>query len=191
MAKDDKSSFKKEVAFHTLDTINMWINNCDMKVSIILGFYAAIITVALSTDFINLQSSIWSYSIKNINFWYGIYLALYTIAVVCFFVGLLYLLNVILPRIIIKPTGKKASDGFKSIMFYESIKKYYWNFDAYKTKVHKTYDEEDIVDDLLFQIHSAAIICANKFKFQKIGLRLSAVSFYCFSLLVVVGIIIT
>ncbi len=189
MIKDKTCALKKEDAFHTLDTINMWINNCDTKVSIILGFYATIITIALSTDFIDLQSSIWSHSIKNINFWYGLYLSLYTIAVIGFFVGVFYLLKVILPRIILKPNGKKTKKDFKSIMFYASIKEHYLDFDCYKKKVYKTYDEEEIFEDLLFQIHSAGIICANKFKFQKIGLVISALSIFCFALLVVVGII--
>ena len=74
-------------------------------------------------------------------------------------------------------------------MFYESIKEHYLDFGSYKKKVYKTYDEEKIFEDLLFQIHSAAIICANKFKFQKIGLVMSALSIFCFALLVVVGII--
>ena len=77
MDKKKKSALTKEDAFNVLDTINMWINNCDTKVSIILGFYAAIITIALSTDFIDIQSSIWSYAIENINFWYGLYLFFY------------------------------------------------------------------------------------------------------------------
>lgn len=192
MSEKKACALNKDDAYNILDTINMWINNCDTKVSIVLGFYATIITIALSTDFIDIQYSILSYAVENVNFWYGLYLSFYIITIIGFLVGVFLLLKVIVPRILLKPKSSQKKNNqkdFKSIMFYASICNNYSDFDCYKKKVYETHDECDILEDLLFQIHSVALICTGKFKFQKIGLITSIAFAFAFIILVIIGIL--
>ena len=58
--RNKNSVLSKDDANKALDNINMWINNCDTKTSIILGFYATIITICFTTDFLDYHKVIQS-----------------------------------------------------------------------------------------------------------------------------------
>lgn len=183
---DKKIALTKDDANKALDNINMWINSCDTKSSIVLGFYATIITICLSTDFVDVQSKIVTYLFDNISFLVILYIIVHFGAILSFIIGIIELLKVIVPRIILKTT---SGEQFNSLLFYGSIAKNTPTYEQYCKKIKKI-DEEDIINDLLFQVHSAAMICDKKFHYQKIGLVLTTISVLVFGVTTVIGILI-
>lgn len=179
-----KSVFTKEDANKALDNVNMWINNCDTKTSIILGFYAIIVTICFSTDLLNIQIRIFSYFLKDICFFKIIYIIIHLATFLIFIIGIIELLKVIIPRIILKT----QSGNYNSILFYGSIAKNTPTYEKYCEEVRKITDQKDILNDLLFQIHSASIICNKKFYYQKIGLILTTISMILFLVTSLFGI---
>lgn len=184
---DKRCALTKDDANKALDNINMWINSCDTKSSIVLGFYATIITICLSTDFVKVQSEIITDFLKNINFWVILYIIAHFGAIFAFVIGIIELLKVIVPRIILKTASEEK---FESLLFYGSIAKNAPTYEQYCKKIKKYDDEEDIIKDLLFQVHSAAMICNKKFHHQKIGLVLTTISVLIFGVTTVIGILI-
>ncbi len=183
--KENKTVFTKEDANKALDNINMWIGNCDTKTSIILGFYAAIVTICLSTDFLDIQSNIFAYFFKDLTVIKVIYIIVHLGAILVFVFGIIELLRVIVPRIILKANSK---ENFKSLLFYGSIAEITPTYEKYCEEVAKIKNEQEILDDLLFQVHSAAIICNKKFHYQKIGLFLTTISMIIFFITTIIGI---
>lgn len=184
---DKISALTKDDANKALDNINMWINNCDTKTSIILGFYATIITICLSTDFLNVQTAILSYFFIDINFLKILYITIHFIAITIFIVGIIKLLKVIVPRIIL---NTKSNKEYNSILFYGSIAKNMPTFEKYCEEIKRVTSDIQILNDLLFQIHSAAIICNKKFHYQKTGLILTTVSLMIYFITTIIGVLI-
>ncbi len=184
---DKKCALTKDDANKALDNINMWINSCDTKSSIVLGFYATIITICLSTDFVDVQSKIITYFFDNISFLTILYLVFHFGAILAFVAGIIELLKVIVPRIILKTA---SGERFDSLLFYGSIAKNTPTYEQYRKKLKKYDDEEDIINDLLFQVHSAAMICNKKFHYQKIGLIFTTISVLIFGVTTVIGMLI-
>lgn len=180
-----RSIFTKDDANKALDNINMWIGNCDSKVSILLGLYAAIITIALSTDFLEIQSDIVTKIITNTNCVKVIYGIFYFGTIVVFLVGVILLIKVVTPRIIL---GTETEEKFNSVIFFSSIAKNNISYEEYREKVSNIIDDKQILDDLLFQVYSAASICEEKFKNQKWGLLLSTIAIILFFIETVVGV---
>lgn len=46
-----KDMFTRDDAYKTLETINMWINNCDTKTSVVLSGVGVVATIILSSDY--------------------------------------------------------------------------------------------------------------------------------------------
>lgn len=183
---DKKQGLGKEDANKALDNINMWINNCDTKASIVLGFYATIITICLSTDFVDIQADIFSHFLSDATVIKIIYLAIHICSIISFVIGMVELLVVIVPRTILKTNLK---EDFVSVLFYGSIAKNMPKYNDYKYKVEAITQDKVILDDLLFQIHSAALICNKKFFHQKIGLLLTTISVTIFFITTVIGML--
>lgn len=181
---DKKQGLTKEDANKALDNINMWINNCDTKTSIVLGFYATIITICLSTNFVDVQANIFSYFCSDVTFIKILYLIIHICSIVFFVMGIIELFVVIVPRILLKTD---SNEKFDSVLFYGSIAKNMPQYSKYKSKVEGITQDKEILDDLLFQIHSAALICNKKFFHQKIGLLLTTISVIVFFITTVAG----
>lgn len=177
--------FTKEDANKALDNINMWINNCDSKVAILLGFYAVIITIALSTDFLKIQSEIVTKVITNPNVCKVTYGLFYVGSIIVFLIGVVFLFKVVIPRII---RDTEAQENYNSVIFFSSIVKNNSSYEAYREKIYNLTDEKQILDDLLFQVHSAALICEEKFKYQKWGLLLSSIAIIFFFIETIIGV---
>lgn len=181
----DSMEFSKDDAYKTLDTVNMWINNCDTKVSIILGIYGVLISIFLSSDYVSKILELLHKAIDNPSFCDISYLVVLSFSVALFLIGLCNLIRVIVPRIILGTNKKTGNDKFDSIMFYGSIAQIE-SFDKYCEKVN-TVDDSKILKDLLFQIYSASDICNKKFRRQKSGVLFSLVGIAFFAGMIVIG----
>lgn len=176
-------TFKCNDAYKTLDTINMWINNCDTKASIVLGIIGVALSVIFSSDNLRIVKNLIEKIFMSGNFFYII--GLIIIFVLCF-TSILFLFLTISPKIIkdenTVKTSKKQIEQNLSIMFYGEIANY--TYADYLELIKNKCDESDdvVMKDLIYQIHSASVICSKKFMRFKIGLWL----FFCGSILTII-----
>lgn len=185
---------KKDDAFKTLDTINMWINNCDTKASVVLGCIGVVSSILLSSDIVRIIKQIIEKAFSNFNDVGMFFYNLFFIAGISFCIlGVLFIVLCITPKIYLgtvkkmipkclrKKLGKfiankkkkklanSSKAAQKSIMFYGSIA--LKSYKDYMDRIEEcSLEYDDVMKDLVFQIHSAACICNAKFKRFKVGL---------------------
>lgn len=178
--RKNSASFSRDVAFKTLDTINFWINSCDTKASILLSGIGVAFTLLFTSNILEKVFDVTKKVIDNfsgIGAWIGI---LGILSVLGCIVGTGYIISVIVPRQIFKPKESNVkNENINSLMFYGSIAK--MSFSTFCEQINSLCDPNDvIVKDLIFQIHSAAKICAIKTKNLKIGSIVFFVSLFMF-----------
>lgn len=197
-------SFSKDIALKTLDTINMWINNCDSKASIILGSIGVIASIILSSDFAKVIKRIIETAFTDIGVWKIIYIIILLISAFVCATGLGYLVSCITPKIVLnrsmsekmqkrflrkselKASGQNAVDSQESIMFYGKISR--TKYDEYVENVKSNCDAFDsVMEDLIFQIHSASVICESKFKKLQKGIIWFSIGFLICCVQIIVG----
>lgn len=184
-SRNKNSPYTKEDAYKTLETINMWINSCDTKTSIIMGFYEVALTIFLSSDCLSYVVNILNKIYELNNNIHIIYIFFIILSALIFIYGNLQLLLVLVPRIIL---GTKSKKRYNSLMFYGSISKID-SYEEYAKKVKNISDENQILNDLLFQIYSASKICSKKFYHQKLGLFFTVLGIGLFIILIIIGIL--
>lgn len=183
--------FSKDIALKTLDTINMWINNCDTKASVILGIISIMITIIFSSDTFGLIKNIVVDMFANLKGCNWIFACVFLGSIVCMVTGFGFLISVIFPQIIKTPqdkhkklTNKKTQYG--DLMSYGLISQN--TFDEYLAEVSPycaTLDK--VMEDILFQIHCAACICNVKFEKFKKGILFFFIGIVNFSVQLVFG----
>lgn len=212
-------NFSKDDAYKTLDTINMWINNCDTKASIVLGSIGVVATIFLSSDFVHPIKNIIEKSFSNLIWPNSLYCIVLIIGIILCVIGICFFVSCITPKIILsissstikrlrscglykklpekcKERIKKLfsffkkrktqktnneSDAENSIMFYGKIAlKDYNDYVAEVKNASENFDH--IMQDLTFQIHTAACICNSKFRKFKKGI-------FCFSTGIIICVI--
>jgi hypothetical protein len=166
----------KEDSMKALETVNAWIENCDTKSSIILGFYGVFITLFLSTEeIINLKNIL--IKLGNESTCLAVsYCILLLIAIITFFYGMFRLVGVLIPII---------DEKRPSLMFFGAVSKYKC-FDEYYEAVKKQ-SEEKLFEDISGQLYAASKICSQKFYNQKLGLKISAIGLVGFTVLIFVS----
>lgn len=212
-------TFDREDAYKTLDTINMWIENCDNKVSIILGSIGVVASILLSSDFAKVIKKIIENAFVNIGIGKIVYVVIFTTGLVAIGVGLGYLISCITPKIVLSkkmsekiqksflkrntpitpttqqitpttqqttPTTQVTPNEQKSIMFYGIVATI--PYEQYYQSVKSVCKDFDcVVEDLVFQIHSASVICNSKFKKLQKGLIFFLIGLIICLIQVVVG----
>ena len=190
--------FDKSDAYKVLDTVNMWINNCDTKASIMIAAISIVATVFFTTDIFDIVSSVVINSSKLLSGWMIIYNIILWLSVICLIVGVIFLIRVIISKVITtfkssNNEGKLETKTYPSFMFFGLIanKGLYNDFNAYCSKVQSVSNEE-IIEDLCYQIYNASSICNKKFKNFKKGLFLvlggllafvlQVIIYYCFNI---------
>lgn len=198
------NSFSKEDAFKALDTINMWINNCDNKASIILGSIGVITSIMISSDFAKVIKNIIKSVFMDIELCKIIYFIISLIAFLICMTGVASLVVCIVPTIILnKSKSKKVQKRFlkinknkkdkqivvntqSSLMFYGIIAT--TEYDEFYNLIKSNCDNFDnVMADLTFQIHSASVICKLKFERLKRGIILFIFGFLICFVLVIIG----
>lgn len=204
--------YTKDDAYRTLDTINMWINNCDTKTSIVLGSIGVLSTIILSSDYAVVIKNIIENAFANFNGWNIVFVIIFIFSALSCVTGLYFFVSSITPRIILNVkrgcknkkrksknqkrksknkcqtvnNNNKNQETYSSIMFYGiiALKEY----SVFKTEVkNKSETFDEIMEDLVFQIHSAARICNSKFKkFQK-GMYFFGIGFFVAIILLIFG----
>lgn len=185
--------FTKDIALKTLDTINMWINTCDTKASIIIGIASIVATIIFSSDIMLTIKGIVNNIFADLKCCSCIFAITFLGSIICFLLGFAFLVSVIFPRLILTPVLHKEKSGhsksratYGTLMFYGLIAQ--MTFKEYLNEVSSYCDNQDrVMNDILFQIHSAACICNIKFKKFKIGILLFSIGIVAFALHLVLG----
>lgn len=157
----------KDDAFKILDNINMWIGNCDGKASTILAGIGIITAVVFSSDVFSRLYSIVIGSFSKSG-WLLIFSVILWISIISMFAGAACFVMTLIPRLRYSYKVKsKDRPKFDSIMFYGAVGDL--EFSSYKTKADKITNDK-VMDDLYFQITSAAKICKTKFQYLRKGI---------------------
>lgn len=169
----NNKKFNHDDAYKTLETINMWINNVDTKAATVLGIVGVAFSIVFSSDTARIVKHIVEkqFTTKTLISIILDILLVISIVVVALGIGCIFL--TLSPQIIKKPkeNNVETEETFDSIMFYAIISKY--NYNDYEEKIKNNCEQfDDLMKDLIFQIHSAAKICTKKFNYFKKGLWL-------------------
>ncbi len=166
----------KQTLRDTLSVVNEWTNNCDVKVSILLAIFGVVFSVFLSSDYIKVLLNILEKCFVDISMFKILYMGALLILLGAIITGFWKLIRVLLPTI---------NTDEKSLMFFGGISD--CGELAEYTQEVENYSEDDVCMDLIYQIHSAANICTQKFKNQRIGLYCLTISSFLFAVWYIVG----
>ena len=177
-----KRNINEERLNKNFENINTWINNCDNKASVMLGFIWIIAKIVLTNnDFITLFIKLIISACKNINFSDFLYLIFLFGTLLMIIYGIYKIFKVICP------TLKNTSSEGKSLIYYDSISQ--MDFLLYNEQISKS-SNEDYIEDLLSQIYINSKICSKKFKNFKFGFSYTMLGLILFSILFVIGLLI-
>jgi hypothetical protein len=177
----------KDDLYKILERNDLWINNCDTKASIILGFIGVILGILFASDYITKISEIYKYMIDNIRFLTILYIIITSLSICTVVVGVLFLLFVLVPKTNAEIFKEKEVTG-NSLIFFSSITKNK-SFQEYESKI-KICSEGDLLNDITSQIYICSLICDKKFQNYKRGLFLSILGFAIFAIMIVIGILV-
>lgn len=149
---------------YTFDNINVWINNVDNKISILLVFLVAIIGYTFSIN-------------KKINM-NNIQTFIIMISIVLLVCGCLLCIFALKGRI-------KSKINYTSILFFGSISK--MDRKEYYDTLSKM-DEKQLVNDIKNQIYINSCICSKKFKLYNFALDCLIISIFLISLVHIISI---
>lgn len=169
-----KTEFSKSDAFKTLDTINMWIGNCDTKASIILASIGIVFTLLFDSKLFDVIKTALMAGINFNNTLGFLYSILVYSSLLSVLLGLVFFVITITPKIVLTQKSKKIignkvvtnEEEFNSFMFYGSIAQK--TLSEYCQQIEAV-TEDKIMKDLCFQINAAAAICNSKFNNLKRG----------------------
>lgn len=180
---DKKNNYTEDLP-NVLDRIIVWTDNCDTKTSIILSGIGVVIGILLATDYVSKFRSIYAHMIDSKSFWATAYLIFAAVAIGAFSVGIGFLVSSLTPRINPKKY-KKRGINTDSLIYFSTIAGY-TTLKAYKEKVYEWSNFKQ-KDDYLSEIYVCSVICDEKFRHCKIGILLSIISLFVFSVLAIIG----
>ena len=179
-----KERYTKDDAYKSLESINNWINNSDMKSSIMLGIIGVLITVIFSNgNIVSQYIKIFEKAIANLKCLDIIYLLLTILSFIVILLGIFHLIKVLLPTLSIKEQSNK-----QSILYFGSIGQYKDNKSFIATVKHQS--ENEVLDGILEQIYINSTICTKKFNSFKLGFKLFMLGFSFNVILFILGTII-
>lgn len=168
-----------------LERINGWIENCDSKVSTILGGIGVIAGILLATDYISKFISIFRFMCQIESVWSIIYLIISVGSICSLLYGSFLLVMVLFAR---TDENEFESRGLKteSLIYFSSIAKIK-SLSEYHEKL-TGYKHEQMTNDLISQIYICSLICDKKFALYKKGLLYILIGFFVFMIMTIIGI---
>ena len=164
---------KIENARYILNNTKEWINNVDIKISILIAFMGVILGYILidsNIDFIErIIMTINNNSISFSKIIKGLLVLLLYINTVFSIIKLIYALK---GKINIKEF-KESGITLNSLVFYGSIAKY--NYEEFNKKMENQTQQKNI-NDILSQAYINSKICTKKFKDYNTGLNMTMIT---------------
>ena len=177
-------NIRREDALDILDRTIGFINSCDNKAATVLGFFGVIIALIFTFDGISSITEIIGCLIRNVSFFYVLFLVFWFASLIVFGYGIYKLLSVLFAKI---DCSDMMEDDFEmdSKIFFGDIAKNV-TFKLYKKKLLSC-DSEMIINDIISQIYINSVICQRKFNRYNNGLRSVLLGFVCFTILWIIG----
>jgi len=171
--KEKEYGEKIENAKYILDNIKEWINNVDIKISILIAFMGVILGYILidsNIDFIErIVTTINNNSLSFSKIAKGLLVLLLYFNTIFSIIKLIYALK---GKINIKEF-KESGVTLNSLVFYGSISKY--NYEEFNKKI-KNQTKQSNINDILSQVYINSKICNKKFKNYNIGLNMAMIT---------------
>lgn len=154
------SSYTKDDAYKTLETINTWISNIDTKVSFALALIGVISTLIFNSKLPNAFKRVSEVStLEELSGGEVIGAILVLTLYIFSFISIMCFILAITARV-------KNENNNKSIFFFGSIAS--MSLSEYKNKINSM-NVNSVVEDLQEQIHTNSKICSKKVKFYNMG----------------------
>ena len=178
-----------EVAKYLLNRVDGWINNCDNKVSIILGVSGVILTVIMTSEgikkIINIIYKVIHY-IYEYNHLAFLYFVTFMFSMMMILYGLIRFIMVIIARI---NERKYKQEGLiiNSIVFYGTIARR-----KFKTFQEEYFNlsEKEVLNEILSQVYINSLIAEEKFKNYNIALKYLGIGIFLFCIEIIIGLFI-
>ena len=171
--KEKEYGEKIENAKYILDNIKDWINNVDIKISILIAFMGVVLGYILidsNIDFIErIVTTINNNSLSFSKIAKGLLVLLLYFNTIFSIIKLIYALK---GKINIKEF-KESGVTLNSLVFYGSISKY--NYEEFNKKI-KNQTKQSNINDILSQVYINSKICNKKFKNYNIGLNMAMIT---------------
>ena len=152
--------FEKEDAYKALELTNSWIGNIDTKASFLLAYLSVIMGFVVSHGFPMVFSVETAASI-GFSYWAKV------ICVIALYLSLVLSVGLLLGTLTARIKGQRSKP---SLLFFGEISKLSLN--DYKAKIlNRT--EDELIKDILEQVHTNAEICAKKSKVYNVGVKLT------------------
>lgn len=166
--KNNLCQIDKDILINTRENIMFWIENCDNKSSILLGFIGVVLTIVLATGPLadisaNIMGILNYFSLLGF-----IYIVLILFSVIFFILGIYYVIRSLIAKTTIKNVRKKNIVE-NSLLHFSTLNKIE-SGSEFLEKLLK-YDEESYIKDLASQILINSYICDEKFKNYNTGLK--------------------
>lgn len=152
-----QSVLEKEDAYKSLETIIGWIGNIDSKASFLLAYLAVLIGFAAS----NGKPSVFSTPNPTPA---GVGLFFKVFCVIMLYCALLISVVLLFSTLTARIKNKEG----KSLLFFGTIAALPWN--DFKSRILNR-NEDDLIKDILEQIHINAGICTKKSKLYNAGVK--------------------
>ena len=163
---------KIEYALKALERTDSWIDNCDNKMSVLLGALGIMLTILVTTESISKACGFILRLFEDINLHNGLFLIAFFIVIIFYIITAVHIVNTVFARIdnnryIQKKMSKKSN------VFFGSISEL--SFDEYKNSfIHETAEEQ--INDILSQIYINSVIARRKYKNYNRSLKWSVIS---------------
>ena len=157
-----KTHYSKDDAYQTLSTINSWINNFDSKSSFALAFIGVLLGFTFNSNFPDVFIRIGEITkLSDLNCCDVISAILIVGLYLTSLITLISLMLVIIAR-------TKNPNKSSSVFFFGTISSV--NLKDYKKEL-LTMSDNEILNDLVEQIHTNSKICTKKAKYYNFGMR--------------------
>jgi len=179
----EELNYKIEIATQTLDRNISFVANCDNKTSIVLASFGVLLAIILTNEGLNEILNIVKTCIATKTFCNILYLLGLAGATFVMVLGMFNLGSVLAANTSEEAIGRKDES---SHIFFAGIRR---NGD-YKTYNQKflAMDRESLLNDLIEQIYINADIASIKYASYNRGLRCTAIGFFFFIALLLIGI---
>ena len=159
-----------------LDRNIQWINNCDTKSSILLGFIGLIISFVFNENFFKKQ--FFYYIFNNISNLILIFFLIISLIFIMIGIGF----SILSIKATISTDFKENGLNMESLIYFSTIINN--NYNEYKNKVLNL-KEESLCDEIISQIYITSIICDKKFKNYNQGLKYSTIGLVSLIIIVI------
>ena len=163
---------KIEYALKVLERTDSWIDNCDNKMSVLLGALGIMLTILVSTESVSKACGFILRLFEDLNMHSILFLIAFFIVLISYIINIFHIVNTVFARIDNNRYFQKKMSK-KSNVFFGSVSE--MSFAEFKNGfVHETTEQQ--INDILSQIYINSVIASRKYKNYNRSLKWSVIS---------------